>query len=237
MIIKQMNSALDFLRDKYGVGPGLITKGPEYFQLVLPDGNKVDLLPHRVERRFVELKKIIDSKTLEGVSTFRFAVFRPDGDLRKMLAAELDLAAFLSGSEISGLFAVGDGQRVCNVIFRLANGMSGCIESSSVLPATAPVLDRHEIIARRGVASDRVVDTQIPQHSIYLWNADGAATYTDVDTELFGLSDAAIWTARAAFAVLSNPSLAALWNQAAVVSLRQAEAALNSARSGAPVTF
>lgn len=237
MMIKQMNSALDFLRDKYGVGPGSIAKGPEGFQLVLPDGNKVDLLPHRVERRFVELKKIIDGKTLEGISTFRFAAFRPKGDLRKMLAAELDLVAFLSGSDVSSLFAAGDGQRVCNVIFRLANGMSGCIECSSGLPAGTPLLDRHEIIARRGVASDRVVDTQVPQHSIYLWNEDGTATYTDVDTELFGLSDEAIWTVRAAFAVLSNPSLAASWNQAAVVSLRQAEAALKSALSGTPVTF
>ena len=90
MIIEQMNSALDFLRDKYGVGPGLIAKGQEYFQLVLPDGSKVELLPHRVERRFVELKKIIDGKTLEGVSTFRFAAFRPNGELRK-ICGELDL--------------------------------------------------------------------------------------------------------------------------------------------------
>ncbi|MGI5923320.1 MAG: hypothetical protein ACOX9E_05205 [Lentisphaeria bacterium] len=237
MTIKAMNSALDFLRDKYGVGPGVIAEGPECFQLHLPDGNKADLLPHRVERRFVELKKIIDGKTLEGISTFRFAAFRAHGDLRKMLAAELDLAAFLSGSDVVRLFAAGDGQRVCNVIFRLANGVSGCIECSSGLPATAPVLDRHEIIARRGVASDRVVDTQVPQHSIYVWNEDGTATYTDVDTELFGLSDEAIWTVRAAFAVLSQPSLAACWNQAAQASLRQAEAALDCALSGTPVTF
>ena len=115
--------------------------------------------------------------------------------------------------------------------------MSGCIECSCGLPAGTPLLDSHEVIARRGVASDRVVDTQVPQHSIYVWNEDGTATYTDVDTELFGLPDEAIWTVRAAFTLLSHPSLAAPWNQAALVSLRQAEAALNSALSGTPVTF
>ena len=233
-MIKKMNKALDFLREKYGVPAGEIVRGADYHQLRLPDGKTVNLLPWRVERRFVELKKFIDGKTLEDVSTFRFASFAADGDLRKILAKELDLAAWLSGSPVCRLYAVGGG-KVCNVIFRLANGMSGCAECSSALPSGAKPLDKHEIIARRGVACDRVVDSQIPQESIYVWSKNGHSAFTDVDTELFGLPDEAIWTVRAAFAVLAHPELAAEWNAASELSLRQSDAAFRSAETSQPM--
>ncbi len=233
-MLEKMNKALDFLRDKYGVPAGVITSGPEYFQLTRPDGKTVDLLPWRVERRFVELKKIIDGKTLEDISTFRFAAFSNGGDNRKALARELDLAAWLSGSGISRLYAVGN-EKACNVIFRLANGMSGCVECGNGLPEGAKPMDRHEIIARRGVASDRLVDSQVPQESIYVWSKEGKSAFTDVDTELFGLPNDAIWVVRAAFAVLSDPSLDEIWNAASKLSLKQSEAAFRSAQSATPI--
>ncbi len=233
-MINQMNKALDFLRDKYGVPAGTIIEGAEYFQLQRPDGKTVNLLPWRVERRFVELKKLIDGKTLEDVSTFRFASFTAGACTRKDLAKELDLAAWLSDSAICRLYATGS-KEACNVIFRLANGMSGCVEISNKLPAGNAAMDRHEIIARRGVASDRVVDSQVPQESIYVWSEEGKKTFTDVDTELFGLPNDAIWVVRAAFAVLSNAELDEVWNAAAELSLRQSEAAFNSAATCLPV--
>lgn len=236
-MIEKMNAALDFLRDKYGIPAGTIIAGKDYYQLRLENGDTVNLLAHRVERRFVELKKIIDGGTLEDVSTFRFAHFRADGKLEKILANELDLAAFLSGSRVIRVYAVSGGENNCNVIFRLENGMSGCVECGANLPVGAEILDRHEIIARRGVASDRVVDTQVPQSSIYEWTENGKRTFTDVDTELFGLPDEGIWTVRAAYAVLSNPALAAEWNKASADILVQSRAALESARTGKPVNF
>ncbi len=233
-MIEKMNKALDFLRDKYGVPAGEIVRGTEYFQLKRPDGRTVDLLPWRVERRFAELKKIIDGKTLEDVSTFRFATFSSGGDNRKALARELDLAAWLSGSSVCRLYAVGSAE-VCNVIFRLANGMSGCVECGNALPEGTAPMDRHEIIARRGVASDRLVDSQVPQESIYVWSKDGNDVFTDVDTELFGLPNDAVWVVRAAFAVLADPELDGVWNAASVLSLKQSEAAFRSAETATPV--
>ena len=103
---------------------GVVVKGAEYFQLKLANGKSVNLLPWRIERRFVELKKIIDGKTLEDVSTFRFATFSCGGDGRKLLARELDLAAWLSRSAVSRLYAVGS-EKACNVIFRLAKARKG----------------------------------------------------------------------------------------------------------------
>lgn len=230
-----INAALDLLRNKYGAGAGRIAHSPEGFQLLLPDGGRVELLPHRVERRFIELKKLIDDRTLEEVSTFRFARFESGGVLTKLIAAELDLAVFLAGSRITAIFAVGDEKHVCNAIFRFANGMSGCLECGTMLPPGSGREDRHEIIARRGVASDRVVDTQTAQSSIYLHSISGTRTFTDVDAELFGLDSERIPVVRAAFHILRNPALGNVWNAAAAISRRNAATVLDSMKNVTPL--
>ncbi|NLF73919.1 MAG: hypothetical protein GX575_33335, partial [Candidatus Anammoximicrobium sp.] len=63
-------------------------------------------------------------------------------------------------------------------------------------------IDRHELIARRGVACDRVVDTQVPQDSVYALTADGESRYTDTDAELFGLEPDEVLLVRAAYETL-----------------------------------
>jgi len=233
----KMNQALAFLRDKYGCPAGEIVPGAELSELELPGGKRVPLLPWRVERRFVELRKIVESGTLEEVSTFRFAAFDHGGDPVKSAARELDLAAFLAASPVARVFAVRSGNAACNILARLANGMSASVECGSMLPAGAAALDRHEIIARRGVASDRAVDTQIPQCSIYEWTTDGVATFTDVDTELFGLPNDRIWIVRAAYAALMDPELAPVWTDAARNMARCADAIARSAADNTPVTL
>ena len=96
MNLKKMNKGLDFLREKYGAAKGEIT---------IKDGHcyvdATPLIPGRMERKIVELKKMTENGTLEGVSTLRFASFGPKGsDLEAMLAKEFDLAA-LRGAEIN----------------------------------------------------------------------------------------------------------------------------------------
>lgn len=234
---EKMNQALAFLREKYGCPAGEIVTGNAGPELVLPDGKKIRLLPWRVERRFVELKKIIDGKTLEDVSTFRFASFSAGGDPVRMAARELDLAAFLADSPIQRIFAVRCGDAACNILARFANGMSASVECGSKLPSGADGMDRHEIIARRGVASDRTVDTQVPQSSIYEWTDKGLTTFTDVDTELFGLPNEQIWIVRAAFAVLMKTELGPVWNQAAANMEKYAAAIVKSDADNKPVTL
>ena len=74
MNIKKMNKGLDFLRDKYGAAKG---------EIVIKDGHcwvgATPLIPGRMERKIVELKKMTENGTLEGVSTLRFAAFAPKG--------------------------------------------------------------------------------------------------------------------------------------------------------------
>lgn len=233
-MITRMNESLEFLRDKYGFPAGTVVAGSDYFCVATTSGT-FPLLPHRVERRIIELKKMIDSATLEEVSTLRFAKFTAGCDLKKLLAAELDLAEYLADSPVVRIFAGGDGKKVCNCIVRFANGISASIECGINLPVNTKNVDRHEIIARRGVGCDRGVDTQVPQHSIYLWNTDGETTFTDVDTELFGLPDDAIWIVRAAYAVLKDASLPELWSAAARRSVKLADCALESISNNLPV--
>jgi hypothetical protein len=79
------------------------------------------------------------------------------------------------------------------------------VEAGTTLPAGTRIHDRHELIARRGVASDRVVDTQIPQSSVYVWGEPGLDEFTDTDAELPGFDSDSVALVRAAYDALSRP--------------------------------
>ena len=224
MNLKKMNKGLDFLRDKYGAGKGAIT---------LKDGHcyvgKTPLLPGRMERKIVELKKMTENGTLEGVSTLRFASFGPKvSDLKAMLAKEFDLAALLGAADVVRVFAVASGKLAINVLAKLANDVNVSIEVGAGLPKGELGYDRHEIIAKRGVACDQTVDTHTPHVSIRCWDKSGANDFTDVDTELFGLTYEEIWNVRAAFALLQKRASAKVWTAAWAKATKAAELAFKS---------
>ena len=236
MNIAKMNEALRFLIDKYAVPAGEIAESADG-PVLRHDGEETPLLPWRVERRFVELKNLTEDGTLEGLSTLRFASSANGGDLGEMAAKEIDLAVWLTGSPIVSLFSVCSGRVAANIIAKLANDMNVSVELSTLLPEGTEPIDRHEIIARRGVASDRVVDSQVPQSSIYVFTAKGEKRYTDVDTELFGMATDEIWIVRAAFAVLGKKTLAPEWKSARALMKRYAEAVIESDRDCRVVKF
>ena len=209
MNIRKMNKALDFLREKYGAAKG---------EIALKDGHchvgATPLLPGRMERKIVELKKMTENGTLEGVSTLRFAAFAPKGtDREAMLAKELDLAAYLGAADVVRVMAVANCAAI-NVLAKLANDVNVSVEIGANLPKAELGYDRHEIIARRGVACDQTVDTHTPHASIRCWDTKGFVEYTDVDTELFGLSYEEVWNVRAAFALLQKRADAKVWKAA-----------------------
>ncbi len=242
MKIKEMNEALQMLRDKYAVAADgvLVAASADSIgaaaELKCSDGTLVKLLPWRPERRFVELKKLVDDKTLEHVSTLRFAAMSAEKSLEKLLYRELDLCAFLGESPVVSLFAV-TGGNTANVIAKLADDKSCSIECSAALPAGSEEMDRHELIACRGVACDRSIDTQVPLSSIYQFTEKGEKRYTDTDTELFGFSIDEIILIRAALAVLQNPALGKIWNEADATLNQQVKAALESEKNGKPAIF
>ena len=228
MNLKKMNKGLDFLREKYGAKKGEIAiRGGHCFVGTTP------LLPGRMERKIVELKKMTENGTLEGVSTLRFASFASRGsDVEAMLAKELDLAAYLGASDIVRVMAVASGSAI-NVLAKLANDVNVSVEIGAGLPKGEIGYDRHEIIAKRGVACDQTVDTHTKHESIRCWGANGMAEYTDVDTELFGLTYEETWNVRAAFALLQGRADAKVWKAAWAKATKAAALAFAADRAKA----
>ena len=232
MNLKKMNKGLDFLREKYGARKGEIT---------LKDGHcyvgSTPLLPGRMERKIVELKKMTENGTLEGVSTLRFASFAQKGaDAEALLAKELDLAAYLGASDVVRVMAVASGAAI-NVLAKLANDVNVSVEIGAGLPKGETGYDRHEIIAKRGVACDQTVDTHTPHASIRVSGAKGMEEFTDVDTELFGLTYEEVWNVRAAFALLQGRASAKVWKAAWAKATKAAALAFAADKAKAAKTI
>jgi len=171
--------------------------------------NQVPLLTWRLKRKFLELKKIVEDATIENVNMLRFSCMgaRDEWDWNSLLYREMDLCEFIGNGEIISLQAVINEGQTGNVILRLNNDIICSVEISTRMPAGSDLTDRHEIIARRGVASDLVVDTMIPQNSIYCYTDNGENRYRDVDMELYGFDEEKIDHVRSAFQVLKQPGL------------------------------
>ncbi|MDR0335929.1 MAG: hypothetical protein LBI18_02455 [Planctomycetaceae bacterium] len=167
----------------------------------------VPFFPWRFERRFSELKQIVETKTIENVVLCRFSHIADASriNLQSILYREFDLLEWMTNRKIVSCFSSMYENRFANVLVKLSDGAVASVEAGITLPFGQKTLDRHELIARRGVASDRVVDTQIPQYSVYLFDKKGVQTYTDTDAELFGLETDEINIVRAAFDLAKQP--------------------------------
>lgn len=237
MNFSEMNRALEQLLGKYSVAPAGEIISAETLETA---NGRQTLLPWRCERRFVELKNLATNGTLERISTLRFASISAGGDLRKQLAREFDLAAWIAGQNVVSVFAAcAPGDCAVNAIAGFSGGIKASVECSAKLPPGAESIDRHEVIAARGVASDRGVDTQVPQSSLYVYNMETREIcYTDVDAELFGFSVEETGVIRAAFAVLSSPGeLEQEWRLAALAADRCVEAVFESDRAKNVIRF
>lgn len=204
--MKTLNEGISFLLDKYAVDKKVEV---ESLESVVIEGERHALLPWRWERRIVELKNLAQgtaaSGKLEGISVMRVAhIDKKTSDLWSVLRRELDICEFVIGSEAAEIFAIQNLEKAMNVIMKLKNGVVCTIELATTLSEDAKVIDKHEIIAQKGVACDRVVDTQVPQSSIYLFTDDEKAEFQDVDAELYGLSIDEIAVVRQSFDMAAN---------------------------------
>ncbi len=200
--MRTMTEALKDLLAKYDVqfdGQFMPVSGTEVYGKAV-EGGCVPLQPWRSDRRYVELYKLVDNNTIENVCLLRFS-HSTDGQtsLAETLYREFDLTEFIGHGRIVSLNAVFTGGRTGNVIVKLDNGVIGSVEVGNLLPAGKDDLERHEIVARRGVANDLPMDVQIPLQSIYTYTEDGEAGYRDVDFELYGFSEKGIALIRAQY--------------------------------------
>ena len=195
--MKTLQKNLDFLLDKYSVDKKAVLKDKK---TVVIDGKEVPTLPHRSERRFIELKNIVQGGTLVGISVMRVArIIDKKANLDEALARELDLCQWILGRKIKTVMAFKN-ENVMNIIAKTEDDVVCTIELSMTLQKGAKPIDKHEIISSRGIACDVVVDAQLKQDSVYVYGKD-EKKFTDVDFELYGLSIDEIAAVRAAFAV------------------------------------
>lgn len=225
--MERLQKKLDFLLEKYSINEKIALKNSE---TAICDGEEIPLLPHRAERRYSELKGIVTGGTLDGVSMMKCeCVTMRDSDVYAVLCREADIASFVLGRRFSSVAAVKN-ENTLNAIARTADGVVVIFEIAATLKSGESEKCKHEITSRRGTASDILVDAQLHQDSVYVFGEKNAK-YTDVDFELYGLSEAETATVRAAFGVAKNKNREEniLAHKEAV---KVAEAAEKSVRTG-----
>ncbi len=203
---------------------------------VVIGGKEYPLLPHRFERRFAEMRKMLHDGTVRGVSAVRCGHVAPaDRPLSALICRELDLCRFLTGHEIRTVTAFVRDERAATLLAVMDDGVVCSVEAANTLPTGASVIDKHEVISARGLVCDRVVDTQIPQESVYLY-AETTEAYTDVDFELFGLSAGDAAVVRAAFALAKDAELREDARRDGAALARIMDAVARSVESGRKAT-
>ena len=91
--MKKLQEKLNFLIGKYSLDVKAILKNEK---TVVIDGKEIPLLSHRCERRFLELKNIVNNGTLVGISVMRVArIVEKDNDIYEELYRELDLCQYI----------------------------------------------------------------------------------------------------------------------------------------------
>lgn len=209
-MVDNIENAVKLLLHKYEVKANVelnLLPGWSFLNKELND-NDMPLLPWRLNRRFIELKKIVSDEVVENVSMLRFCSLGDPNiwSLEALMYREFDLCEFITGNRIAYIHATLTNGLAGNIIVKLKNGTIGSVEIGVQAPAGKPLIERHEIIARRGVASDIVVDTQVPQSSIYTFTENGDMEYKDVDNELFGMDEFQVEWVRAAFQHQKDPT-------------------------------
>ena len=195
--MKILLDKLDFLLQKYSVGAKATLKDSK---VAVIDGVDTPILSHRLERRFIELKNIVQGGTLQGISVMRVARITEKGtDIFAELYRELDICQYILGRNIVGITAM-QNDNTLNVIATAEDAIVCTIEISATLTKGEIPKDKHEIISQRGIACDVVVDAQLKQDSIYVFGAENKK-FTDVDFELYGLSIEDIAVVRSAFTI------------------------------------
>ena len=199
-----LQEKLNFLLDKYAVAKEAILSDDG--KSVTVDGKTYPILPWRSERRFIELKKIVDSNTVGAISHFKIMSINPKNvSLDDVLMRELDTAEYIGSLKITEIFKAENGPTAA-VICMTDKKAVITLELSVNLKEGAALIDKHEIITDRGTACDRAVDSQTPLYSVYVYG-ENTDEYTDVDFELYGLTAELVSVVRGAFDIAKNTEL------------------------------
>lgn len=191
-----MQKGLDYLLEKYSVGVSAVLSCDG--ALVRIEDVDYPVLPWEAERRIIELRNLVVTGRVGNMCTYRIGHTTAKGaDLYDLLEREIGILEFTTNSTVKEIFAI-TGAGTMNCIAETDNGCVCTIELGATLESGEADIDKHEIITDNGVACDRVVDTQVPQSSIYVFGKD-KMRFQDTDAELYGYTEAQINKIRFAF--------------------------------------
>ena len=130
--MKELQKKLNFLTEKYAIEKDLELKDDS---TVLINGEEFPIFPHRYERRFIELQKLVCSGTIFGVSVMRTARIVENGsNIFNELYRELDICQYVLKRKIKTITAV-QNDNVINVIAVTEDKVVCTIEISATLPS------------------------------------------------------------------------------------------------------
>ena len=199
-----MQKGLDLLLNKYSVSAKAVLSADG--KTVAINGKQVPVLPWESERRIIELRNLVVTGRLGNMCTYRIGHTAKKGtDLFEMLAREVGILQFTVNSLAKEIFAIA-GKNTLNCIVETENGCVCTIELGATLEDGQKDVDKHEIITDSGGGCDRVVDTQMPQDSIYVFGKNKQA-FMDTDAELYGYEEIQVNTIRNAFALAKSQEL------------------------------
>lgn len=199
-----MQKGLNLLLEKYSVGKNAVLSADG--KTVIVNGKEMPVLPWESERRIIELRNLVVTGRLGNMCTYRIGHTAKKGtDMFELLAREVGILEFTVNSTAKEIFAIA-GVNTMNCIVETENGCVCTIELGATLEESQKDIDKHEIITDNGVACDRVVDTQMPQESIYVFGKNKQA-FMDTDAELYGYEEMQINIIRDAFALAKSNDL------------------------------
>lgn len=158
------------------------------------------LLPWRNQRKIKEMRAVIQGDYFAGLSVIKANVLaEKTANLDGLIAREIDICEYLSGSDVCEVFALKNNKSV-NVSLKLNSGVVVTIEINASVEK-GDCTAKHEAIGKSGIVCDLAIDTQVCQDSIYLYT-DKNQKFTDTDFELYGLSAEDAATVRQAFLIV-----------------------------------
>lgn len=170
--------------------------------------DSLPLLHWRNKRRYQELKKVVLQDMVNEPLAMRIHHIVPHDkytqSIYDIIALEADLAEFISGRKIIKAFSDFSGEVYANCIMSAEDEIKLSMELGFSPDGSEPVL-LHEVVAKGGIISDVVVDTQTRQYPIYVFKGEKTDHYDDVDAELYGLDNTDADAIRFMLGVLDNP--------------------------------
>lgn len=172
------------------------------------DGRQnVPLMHWRLRRRYMELRNALEQGMVKVPLAMRVHHIVSTDDLtaslEDVLFMEADLFEWICGDEINRVFAAVDGDYM-NGILSTAGNVKASMELGLLPGGSQPVL-LHEVVTKTGVLSDVAVDTQTQQYPVYIFTGPETRVYTDLDYELYGLSQPECDAARYILWTLAKP--------------------------------